>query len=64
MQKDVPAHASQGWTVAWLDRASRFLWELKCGKREESLCRQAANQVETVIGQTDDLRLCPDGERR
>ncbi len=48
----VPPHESQGWTIALLDRASRFLWELECGEREESLFRHAVERVEEIIGQT------------
>ena len=25
---------SEGWTIVLMDRASRFLWELKCGQRD------------------------------
>lgn len=64
VQKNVPAHESQGWTVALLDRATRFLWDLECGTREESLCRHAGERLETVIRQTDELSLFTDGERR
>ncbi|MBN2257242.1 MAG: IS1 family transposase [Anaerolineaceae bacterium] len=64
VQKNVPPHESQGWTVALLERASRFLWDLECGKREASLFRQAVERLEKVIGHTGDLSLFTDGERR
>ncbi|MCL4298035.1 MAG: hypothetical protein KJ077_19990 [Anaerolineae bacterium] len=32
---------SEGWTIVLLVRASRFLWELKCGQREHSLFQAA-----------------------
>ena len=64
VHKNVPPHESQGWTIALLDRASRFLWELECGEREETLFRHAVERLEAVIGQTGDLSLFTDGERR
>lgn len=64
VQKNVPPHESPGWTVALLDRTSRFLWELECGKREESLFRHAVERLNAVIDQTEDLSLFTDGERR
>ncbi len=30
--KTVPPSESEGWTGALMDRTSRFLWELDCGK--------------------------------
>lgn len=62
--KNVPPHESQGWTIALMDRASRFLWELDCGKREQSLFQQAVERLTQVIEQTGDVSLFTDGERR
>jgi transposase-like protein len=59
-----PAIASEGWTVVLMDRASRFIWELKCGPRETDLFQQAMETLAQVIEQTDDLTLVTDGERR
>jgi hypothetical protein len=64
VNKNVPPHESQGWTIALMDRASRFLWELDCDKREASLFQQAIETLTKVIEQTDDLSLFTDGERR
>ena len=64
IRKNVPPQDSQGWTIALMDRASRFLWELDCSKREESLFQQAVERLAQVIEQTDDLSLFTDGERR
>jgi len=55
---------SEGWTIVLLDRASRFLWELKCGQREHSLFQAAMTTLVQVIEQTQDLTLVTDGERR
>jgi len=59
-----PAIASEGWTVVLMDRASRFIWELRCGPREADLFQQAMETLAQVIEQTDDLTLVTDGERR
>jgi transposase-like protein len=62
--KNVPPDESLGWTIALQDRASRFLWELECGKREQSLFQQAIEPLCDVIQQTDDVSLVTDGARR
>ena len=62
--KTVPPSESEGWTIALMDRASRFLWELDCGKREESLFQSAIDRLVQVIEHTDDVTLLTDGERR
>jgi hypothetical protein len=62
--KHVPPEESLGWTIALQDRASRFLWELDCGKREQSLFQQSIETLCDVIAQTGDVSLVTDGERR
>ncbi len=62
--KNVPPEESLGWTIALQDRASRFLWELDCGKREQSLFQRAIETLCDVIEQTGDVSLVTDGERR
>jgi hypothetical protein len=47
-----------------MDRASRFIWEMKCGPRETDLFQQAMETLAQVIAQTKDLTLVTDGERR
>ena len=59
-----PADQSEGWTIVLMDRASRFLWELKCGPRDRSLFQAAMETLAQVIEQTQDLTLVTDGERR
>ncbi|MFM7449369.1 MAG: hypothetical protein ACKO24_12325 [Leptolyngbyaceae cyanobacterium] len=36
-----PASDSQGWSIVLMERASRFLWELHCGPKDEKLFQQA-----------------------
>ncbi|MCA1552768.1 MAG: hypothetical protein LC737_00155 [Chloroflexi bacterium] len=64
INQSVPPAESSGWTVVLMDRASRFIWELRCGERERSLFEQAMQTLAQVIAQTDDLTLLTDGERR
>lgn len=59
-----PVATSEGWTVVLMDRASRFIWELRCGPRDADLFKQAMQTLSQVIVQTDDLTLLSDGERR
>ena len=47
-----------------LERASRFIWALECGKRDERLFKNAMRILLKVIRKTDDLTLLTDGERR
>lgn len=62
--KNVAAEQSQGWTIVLMERASRFLWELKCGTKDRQLFESAVNTLARIIEQTQDLSLLTDGERR
>src|SRR4029450_4360156 len=55
---------SQGWTVALMERATRFLWELRCGRKDRKLFQQAMRLLCDVIQHTSDLTLLTDGEGR
>src|SRR4029453_10668153 len=46
VQKNVPPDQSSGWTILLMDRASRFIWELDCGKKERKLFRQAITSLD------------------
>lgn len=62
--KNTPASDSQGWTIVLMERSSRFLWELKCGRKEQQLFQQALTRLSRVVEQTENLTLLSDGERR
>ena len=62
--KTVPPDVSIGWTVVFMDRASRFLWELQCGKKDRKLFRKALRTLNKLITRTTDISLITDGERR
>jgi len=64
VQKNVPPEQSPGWTILWLDRASRFIWEIDCGKKDRKLFQKAIKSLDSIARQTHDLSLFTDGERR
>ena len=64
VKKNVAPDESQGWTIALMDRATRFLWEIQCGRKDRKLFQQAMRLLCDVIQQTSDLTLLTDGERR
>ena len=47
-----------------MDRASRFLRELQCGRKDRKLFRRAIRALVRVVNTTQDLTLITDGERR
>jgi transposase-like protein len=64
VQKNVPPEQSPGWTILLLDRASRFIWELECGKKDRKLFKKAIKSLDSITRHTHDLSLFTDGERR
>ena len=62
--KNVPADQSSGWTIVLMDRATRFIWELSCGKKDRSLFEKAIETLAELVVQTEDITLLTDGERR
>jgi len=47
-----------------MDRASRFIWELSCGKKDRRLFQKAIKTLDKIARQTHDLSIFTDGERR
>ena len=64
VEKKVPPSDSEGWTIVLMERASRFLWELHCGRKNQQLFEKALSCLAQVIEQTGSLNLLTDGERR
>jgi transposase-like protein len=64
VNQNVPAPDSEGWTIVLMERGSRFLWELQCGRKEQLLFEEALQVLAEVIAQTGSLNLFTDGERR
>src|SRR5260370_39578973 len=55
INKQLPVMDSPGWTVVLMDRASRFIWELACGEKNQALFESAMHTLAEVIKHTDDL---------
>ena len=64
VHKNRAPEESQGWTIALMDRASRFLWDMHGGRKDRKLCKHAMRLLCEVIEQTGDVTLLTDGERR
>ena len=64
VDKNVSPSVSDGWTIVLMERGSRFLWELHCGRKDKQLFEQALTGLATVIEQTGSISLLTDGERR
>lgn len=64
VDKNVPPDQSSGWTILLIDRASRFIWELTCGKKDKKLFMKVIKTLQKIINNTEDLSLFTDGERR
>lgn len=64
VEKNVLPALSDGWTIVLMERGSRFLWELHCGRKDQQLFEQALKCLAEVIEQTNSLSLLTDGERR
>nr|WP_320042585.1 hypothetical protein [uncultured Desulfobacter sp.] len=55
---------SEGWTAVIMERASRFIVDQRCGKKDTSLFKSVMKTVCGYIDHTDDLSFFSDGERR
>ncbi len=64
VHQNVPPDQSLGWTILLMDRASRFIWELDCGKKDRRLFKKAIKTLHKIVRHTNDLSLFTDGERR
>lgn len=64
VNKNVPPEESSGWTIVLMHRASRFIYEMNCGKKDRSLFENAIKTMAELVDKTDDITLLTDGERR
>ena len=64
VHENVPPEESLGWTIVLMDRASRFIWEMRCGKKDRSLFERVIKTMAELVEQTEDITLLTDGERR
>jgi transposase-like protein len=64
IRQNAPVEDSEGWTIILMERASRFIWALDCGKKDRALFCNAIQRLRSVIDQTESVTLVTDGERR
>ena len=64
VNKNVPQEDSLGWTIVFLERRTRFLRFMKCGKKDKQLFKSAMRIMYDIIQQAEDFKLFTDGERR
>jgi transposase-like protein len=64
VHQNVPPDQSLGWTILLMDRASRFIWALDCGKKDRRLFKKAIKTLNKIARHTNDLSLFTDGARR
>ena len=62
--RNMPVEDCEGWTVVLMERGSRFIWSLKCEKKDRTLFVLSIQFLGLVIYRTEDLTLITDGERR
>ena len=55
---------SEGWTIVLMDRATRFIWHMECGKPTKRLFKKAIKVLEKIINKSQSTTLITDGERR
>ena len=60
----MPVEDCEGWTIILMERPSRFIWALDCGKKDRSLFLYVIQILRNVINRTRDVTLVTDGERR
>ena len=63
-KKNEGASESKGWTIVMSSRASRFIWTLKCGQKEQRLFLEAVTTLVELFDKTEAIKLFTDGERR
>lgn len=64
VNRNVPPDQSAGWTIVLTDRASRFIWELRCGRKDRRLFENVVRTLGELADRTDDISIFTDGERR
>ena len=62
-RNEVPSD-SEGWTIVLMERASRFIWTLECGRKERRLFLEAVGTLADLFDQSEALCLFTDGERQ
>ena len=55
---------SEGWTIVLLERTSRFIWTLQCGRKQRRLFLEAVVTLTDVFERSESLAVFTDGEGR
>ncbi len=55
---------SEGWTVVLMERVSRFVWHMECGRKDKSLFKRAIKTLADIAKRTNQTTLITDGEKR
>ncbi|MEM9219767.1 MAG: hypothetical protein AAGD25_36240 [Cyanobacteria bacterium P01_F01_bin.150] len=63
INKNTEPSASEGRAIVLMEWASRFIWELKCGRKQRRLFLEAMTTVADLFERSDGLALFTDGER-
>jgi len=50
IKRNVPVEDCEGWTIIFMERASRFIWAMDCGKKDRTLFFNAIQRLRAVIG--------------
>lgn len=58
------ASQSEGWTIILMDRASKFIWHMECGRKDKRLFKRAIKTLAEVAKRTKQTTLITDGEKR
>jgi len=64
VKKNIPADESEDWTIALMDRAIRFTWDLQCDEKDRELSINAMSIISQIVENSEELALVSDGERR
>ncbi len=64
VDKRVQPSDSKGWTAVIMERASRFVGDQRCGKKDEKMFRNVMSTVARYVKQSQDISFLSDGERR
>ena len=64
VDKNNPQDQSAGWTIVLMDRATRFIWDMQCGRKNRKMFKKAIACLSKVLDQAEELTLLTDGERR
>jgi len=48
---NLPPEQPQGWTAVLMDRASRFIWDMACGRRDRKLFTKVMGKLKKLLSE-------------